>query len=150
MARAKDYRQYLKEMKTRVDERPLLFEQESQTNAKRTARRRYEQILREAGVDSDVVSSLVTEDGNIVNAESEDGDDDDYDDDDEAENTEDLLFDEKEAAVSSLVKDSARSNKNDEVESAKYSETMDETDDVSIEDISEIEDISDDIEYETE
>ncbi len=62
----------MKEIKAKVEERPLLFEQESQTNAKRTAQRRYKQILQEAGVEGDVVDSLVTENGQIIGAESED------------------------------------------------------------------------------
>ena len=57
-----------------------MFEQESQTNAKKAAQRKYRQILKEAGVDEDILDSLVTDDGGIVGAESED-------------DTEDLLLD---------------------------------------------------------
>ena len=79
IARKQAYREYLKDIKARVDRRPLLFEQESQTNAKRTAQRRYKELLKEAGVDENILESLVNEDGEIVDAESED-------------DTEDLLF----------------------------------------------------------
>ena len=77
MARKQAYREYLKEIKARVDQRPLLFEQESQTNAKRTAQRKYEQLLKEAGVDDDILEKLLTDDGKIVDADSEDDDTDD-------------------------------------------------------------------------
>ncbi len=50
----------------------MLFERESQTNAKKAAQRKYRQILQEAGVADDVVDSLVTEDGQIIDAESDD------------------------------------------------------------------------------
>ena len=76
MARKQAYKEYLKEIKTRVDQRPLLFEQESQTNAKRAAQRKYKQILKEAGVDDNILDSLVTDDGKIVDAESDDDTDD--------------------------------------------------------------------------
>jgi len=77
MARKQAYREYLREIKARVDQRPLLFEQESQTNAKRTAQRKYEQLLKEAGVDDDILEKLLTDDGKIVDADSEDDDTDD-------------------------------------------------------------------------
>ena len=62
-------------MKARVEQRPLLFEQESQTNARRTAERRYKQLLKEAGVDQDILESIVTDDGNIIDGESDETDD---------------------------------------------------------------------------
>ena len=75
IARKQAYREYLKEMKARVEQRPLLFEQESQTNARRTAERRYKQLLKEAGVDQDILESIVTDDGNIIDGESDETDD---------------------------------------------------------------------------
>lgn len=55
-----------------MEKRPLLFERQSQLSAKRGAERKYEDILRSAGVDEQLVRSLVTKDGKIVDAESED------------------------------------------------------------------------------
>eukprot|EP00112_Aurelia_sp_Birch-Aquarium-sp1_P023213 Seg6828.2 transcript_id=Seg6828.2/GoldUCD/mRNA.D3Y31 product="Testis-specific protein 10-interacting protein" protein_id=Seg6828.2/GoldUCD/D3Y31 len=85
--RKKAYKQYLKEIQAKLEQRPLLFEQESQTNAKRAAQRKYRQILKEAGVDDEVVDSLVTSDGKIINAESDDNTDDLLTDEDEADDT---------------------------------------------------------------
>ena len=80
-ARQKEYQQYLRDLQARVEERPLLFEQESQVNARRKAERKYEEILREAGVDENIVKNLVTKEGNIIDADSDDsgGFDEDYD-----------------------------------------------------------------------
>ena len=80
-ARQKEYQQYLRDLQARVEERPLLFEQESQVNARRKAERKYEEILREAGVDENIVKNLVTKEGNIIDAGSDDsgGLDEDYD-----------------------------------------------------------------------
>ncbi|XP_032237239.2 protein FAM161B [Nematostella vectensis] len=79
-ARREEYEQELRDMQSRVSQRPLLFERQSQLNAKRTAERKYEDILRNAGVSDELVRSLVTKDGDIVDAESEDDErDDDYD-----------------------------------------------------------------------
>jgi hypothetical protein len=78
-------------MKHRVEQRPLLFERESQENAKRKAEKKYTQILREAGVNEHLVNRLVTKDGEIIDADDSedsagdldghervDDDDDDY------------------------------------------------------------------------
>lgn len=70
-ARREEYRQELEEIQGRVEKRPLLFERQSQLNAKRCAERKYEDILRTAGVDEQLVRSLVTKDGKIIDAESE-------------------------------------------------------------------------------
>eukprot|EP00794_Sanderia_malayensis_P019971 gene19971-21926_t len=90
LARAREYRQYLKELRAKVNEQPLLFERESQTNARKAAQKKYKQILQEAGVDDDVVDSLVNQDGNLIEAESNE----DYlyedDDDKHDENKEDV------------------------------------------------------------
>ena len=59
-------------MQKRVNKRPLLFEQQSQATARRAAERKYADILRSAGVDEALVQNLVTKDGGIVDAESED------------------------------------------------------------------------------
>jgi hypothetical protein len=59
-------------MKSRVQQRPLLFERESQENAKRKAEKKYTQILREAGVNEHLVNKLVTKNGNIIDADDSD------------------------------------------------------------------------------
>lgn len=59
-------------MQERVKTRPLLFEQQSQATARRAAERKYADILRSAGVDEALVQNLVTKEGGIVDAESED------------------------------------------------------------------------------
>ena len=84
--RQEEYERELAEMKRRVEQRPLLFERESQENARRKAEKKYTQILRDAGVNEHLVNKLVTKDGGIIDAEdSEDSveeregvDDDDY------------------------------------------------------------------------
>lgn len=70
-----EYENELAEMRRRVEQRPLLFERESQENARRKAEKKYKQILRDAGVDDHLVSRLVTKDGNIVGADDSDGSD---------------------------------------------------------------------------
>ena len=59
-------------MQQRVNKRPLLFEQQSQFTARRAAERKYADILRSAGVDEALVQNLVTKEGGIVDAESDD------------------------------------------------------------------------------
>ena len=71
-ARREEYNRELQEMQNRVNRRPLLFEQQSQVTAKRAAERKYADILRNAGVDEAIVQNLVTKDGRIVDAESDD------------------------------------------------------------------------------
>ena len=71
-ARREEYNRELQEMEKRVSKRPLLFEQQSQATARRAAERKYADILRSAGVDEAIVQNLVTKDGRIVDAESED------------------------------------------------------------------------------
>ena len=58
-ARRKEYKEYLHNVDTRLDDRPLLFQRESQTNAKRQARRRYEEILQQAGVEGEMLKSIL-------------------------------------------------------------------------------------------
>lgn len=48
-----------------MDERPLLFERESQTNAKLRAQRRYEEILQQAGVEGDILQSVLNADSSV-------------------------------------------------------------------------------------
>lgn len=67
--RQEEYDNEIAEMQRRVAQRPLLLEQESRANAKRKAERKYTQILRDAGVDEDLVSRLVTKEGNIADAD---------------------------------------------------------------------------------
>ena len=71
-ARREEYNRELQEMQERVNKRPLLFEQQSQVTARRAAERKYADILRSAGVDEALVQNLVTKDGGIVDAESDD------------------------------------------------------------------------------
>lgn len=71
-ARREEYQRELQEMQERVNKRPLLFEQQSQATARRAAERKYADILRSAGVDEALVQNLVTKEGGIVDAESED------------------------------------------------------------------------------
>lgn len=73
--RKEDYERELAEMQRRIAQRPLLLEKESQANAKRKAERKYTQILRDAGVDENLVSKLITREGKIIDAneDSEDG-----------------------------------------------------------------------------
>ena len=70
--RQEEYERELAEMKSRVEQRPLLFERESQENAKRKAEKKYTQILREAGVNEHLVNKLVTKGGNIIDADDSD------------------------------------------------------------------------------
>ncbi|XP_033120988.1 protein FAM161A-like [Anneissia japonica] len=51
--RKEEYEQELREMLSRVESRPLLFERESTINAKRKAERKYQQALLEAGIEED-------------------------------------------------------------------------------------------------
>ena len=61
-------------MKHRVEQRPFLFERESQENAKRKAEKKYTQILRDAGVHEHLVRKLVTKDGEIIDGEDSEED----------------------------------------------------------------------------
>ena len=68
----------MKEVDDNLKERPLLFEQESQVNAKRKAERRYEEILRQAGVEGKLLQTALEDyesgDGGNVEQLSDDGD----------------------------------------------------------------------------
>ncbi|XP_071962142.1 protein FAM161A-like [Antedon mediterranea] len=52
-ARREEYEQEVREMMSRVENRPLLFERESQVNAKKKAERKYQQALLDAGIEED-------------------------------------------------------------------------------------------------
>lgn len=67
--RQEEYERELGEMKRRVEQRPLLFERESQENAKRKAQKKYTQILRDVGVDEHLINSLVNKNSDIINSE---------------------------------------------------------------------------------
>lgn len=56
-ARMQEYEQELQEMKERVNKRPLLFEQESQVNAKKKAEKKFNATLKSVGLDEDFVQS---------------------------------------------------------------------------------------------
>lgn len=71
-ARKEEYQRELQEMQERLEKRPLLFERQAQASARRTAERKYADILRSAGVDEGLVESLVTKEGQIVDVESDD------------------------------------------------------------------------------
>ena len=58
--RRKEYKEYLKNVEHKLRKRPLLFERESQTNAKLKAQRRYDEILREAGIADSLYESLLS------------------------------------------------------------------------------------------
>ena len=58
--RRKEYKKYLKNLEDKLRKRPLLFERESQTNAKLKAQRRYDEILREAGVEDNLYESILS------------------------------------------------------------------------------------------
>ena len=71
-ARREEYRRQLKEMQERVGQRPLLFEQTSQMNAKQAAERKYRNTLRRAGVDEDYVLRKSSGGGEIFDLEDDD------------------------------------------------------------------------------
>ncbi|XP_022104827.1 protein FAM161B-like [Acanthaster planci] len=52
-SRQAEYEQQLKEMMSRVESRPLLFERQSQVNAKKAAEKKYQQALQDAGLDEE-------------------------------------------------------------------------------------------------
>ncbi|XP_002735485.1 protein FAM161B-like [Saccoglossus kowalevskii] len=79
-SRKEEYEQQLHEMMSRIETRPLLFERESQTNAKRQAEKKYQQALRDAGIEE---TFILRKSGGKASArddpcDSDDGDDDKY------------------------------------------------------------------------
>lgn len=95
--RRKEYQTYLHDMNEKLKDRPLLFERESQTNARNKAQKRYEEILRGAGIqgeelgsflEGEAVSDVTSNPVSYVIAQSESGDeDDDFDEQYESEKT---------------------------------------------------------------
>ncbi|XP_053784073.1 protein FAM161B isoform X2 [Desmodus rotundus] len=57
--RAREYKKELEEMKKRIQTRPYLFEQVAKDLARKEAEQRYEDTLRQAGLDEDFVRSTV-------------------------------------------------------------------------------------------
>ena len=57
--RRKEYQMYLQDMNDKLKDRPLLFERTSQTNARNQAEKRYEEILRGAGIHGDELGSFL-------------------------------------------------------------------------------------------
>ncbi|XP_078676318.1 protein FAM161A-like [Branchiostoma floridae x Branchiostoma belcheri] len=55
-ARQLDYKRSLNEMMARVESRPYMFERQSQINARKAAEKKYQEALRNAGVDEDFVA----------------------------------------------------------------------------------------------
>lgn len=83
--RRREYKTYLQDINEKLKDRPLLFEQESQTNARNKAQKRYEEILRDAGIQGEELGSFlegeVVSDGASVSyaiAQSESESDGDY------------------------------------------------------------------------
>lgn len=60
-ARRKEYQEYLDDVNDKLKTRPLLFEREAQTNARRKAQRRYEEILKDAGIEGNTLDSFLQE-----------------------------------------------------------------------------------------
>ncbi|CAC5422067.1 FAM161A [Mytilus coruscus] len=76
--RMEQYEKELQNMKDRIDQRPLLFEQESQVNAKKSAEKKFTAKLRSHGVDEE---ALQTRSSRTVSVhDSYDSYDDDFDD----------------------------------------------------------------------
>ena len=71
--RRKEYETYLQDVNEKLKDRPLLFERESQTNARNKAQKRYAEILREAGIDGETLDSFLqgerTSDGQVSSGE---------------------------------------------------------------------------------
>ena len=108
--RRKEYESYLQDMNEKLKDRPLLFERESQTNARNKAHKRYEEILRDAGIEGDELGSFLEgeSDGtsnpvSYVVAQSESECDDIYSEQSESEQSNEdgseVVIDEKDAAA---------------------------------------------------
>ncbi|XP_064621231.1 protein FAM161A-like [Lineus longissimus] len=77
-ARREEYEHELQSMKERVDNRPYLFERQSQINARKQAEKRYSATLRSAGVSEEFINKKGSE---ATDLDYENDDVDDYDDD---------------------------------------------------------------------
>ncbi|XP_045167676.2 protein FAM161B-like [Mercenaria mercenaria] len=80
-ARMEEYEREMQEMKNRINRRPLLFEQESQVNAKKKAEKKFNATLRSVGLDEEFVQSRGSRSASVHDYT------DDYDDDDDFEDT---------------------------------------------------------------
>ncbi|XP_070576861.1 protein FAM161B-like [Ptychodera flava] len=80
-SRQEEYEQELQEMMARIESQPLLFERESQTNAKRQAEKKYQQALKDAGVEEDfILRKSGGKASTVKDYGDSDSDDDDFDD----------------------------------------------------------------------
>jgi len=75
--RRKEYKIYLEDMDKKLKGRPLLFERESQTNARNKAHKRYEEILRDAGIEGNTLDSFLQGDVDASSNGNYDSDNDD-------------------------------------------------------------------------
>lgn len=78
-ARMEEYEREKQEMLDRVNRRPLLFEQESQTNAKKLAEKKFNATLRSVGLDEEFIQSRGSRSASVHDY-TDDYDDDDFDD----------------------------------------------------------------------
>ncbi|XP_060572223.1 protein FAM161B-like [Ruditapes philippinarum] len=78
-ARMEEYEREMKEMKNRINRRPLLFEQESQVNAKKKAEKKFNATLRSVGLDEEFVQSRGSRSASVHDY-TDDYDDDDFED----------------------------------------------------------------------
>ncbi|OWF45708.1 protein FAM161A-like [Mizuhopecten yessoensis] len=77
--RKDEYQKSLQEMQERVNKRPLLFQQESQVNAKATAEKKFATTLKNHGIDEDFVQSRSSRAASVVNDDGEENYEDDFD-----------------------------------------------------------------------
>ncbi|XP_033735451.1 protein FAM161B-like [Pecten maximus] len=77
--RKEDYQKSLGEMQERVNRRPLLFQQETQVNAKASAEKKFAATLRNHGIDEDFVQSRSSRAASVVNDDSDENYEDDFD-----------------------------------------------------------------------
>ncbi|KAH3852892.1 protein FAM161B-like [Dreissena polymorpha] len=80
-ARMEQYERELQEMKERINKRPLLFEQESQINAKKKAEKKFNATLRSVGLDEEFIESRGSHSASVNDYQ------DDFDNDDDVEDT---------------------------------------------------------------
>lgn len=76
--RMEEYEKDLQEMRERIDHRPLLFEQESKVNAKKTAEKKFTAKLRSHGLDEDALQTRSSRTASVH--DDYDSYDDDFDD----------------------------------------------------------------------
>ncbi|XP_060074580.1 protein FAM161B-like [Ylistrum balloti] len=78
-ARKEEYQKSLEEMQARVNKRPLLFQQESQVNARASAEKKFASTLRNYGIDEDFVQSRSSRAASVVNDDGNENYEDDFD-----------------------------------------------------------------------